>query len=492
MIPDSEEIDHYQACIVVLERGAKELSQSNVAAAGQLFNLGLQITEKMPSEAAGGLRPLAMSFQSLLAQRGGDGIRARQLQERAMPLVDEISLDEQTVPFHNLMSNALMEQHEYRRAIPFCEQAIQLLLERTPSEPTAVAELLAREGRCYTQCGLKDQAAVPLRAAVKILRDHPGDPRLASVLITLGNAVRKSSPAEAEQLYQEVAEIHAAKAQMESATTAWVNLGILCSEQGRHTESLAHYQRALRVREQSLGTPPARVGSLLNNMANCYRRMGDFAEALRQVDRAIKLLRPADGSPFLSAYGTRGQILHDAGRDAEAVEWLQKSHEERMRSSSPDLDAVIENLEIEIESLKRLERTQEAEAAEVRLERAKTEKAEAPRANVDVSALKAQAEGAVMIELAFGSRPGSGYRIQDAEVIAEQISGILEERDAGFYGGRVVIPESTTLWFYGADGEAIFQAIEQFMKDHLICAGATIAIRQSAKMREVVIPQQVN
>jgi tetratricopeptide (TPR) repeat protein len=177
MIPDSEEsaIDHYQACIVVLERGVKELSQSNVAGAGQLFNLGLQIIERMPSEVAGGLHPLALCLLSLLAQREGEGIRARQLLEEAMPLVDGISLEHQTVPFHNLISNALIELHEYRRAIPFCERAIQLLLEREQSEPTAVAELLAREGRCYTQCGLKDHAAVPLRAAVKILRAHPGD-----------------------------------------------------------------------------------------------------------------------------------------------------------------------------------------------------------------------------------------------------------------------------------------------------------------------------
>jgi tetratricopeptide (TPR) repeat protein len=405
-----------------------------------------------------------------------------------MPLVDKISLAQQTLPFHNLMSNALMDLRECRRAILFCERAIQLVLERERSEPTAVAELLAREGRCYAQSGLKDHAAIPLRAALKIFRDHPGDPRLASVLITLGNALRKSSPAEAEQFYQEAADIHAAKAQMQSATTAWVNLGILCSEQGRHVESLAHYQRALQVREQFPETPPGRIGSLLNNMANCYRRMGDFNEALRLVDRAIELIKPEDGSLLASAYGTRGQVFHDAGRDGEAVEWLQKSYAERMRSSSPDLDAVIENLEIEINSLKRLGRVQEAEAVEERLAKAKTAKEEAPPANVDVSTLKAQADGAVMIELAFGSRAGS-YGVQDAEVIGEQLAEILAERGAGFYGGRVVIPESTTLWFYGADAEATFQAMDEFLKDHLICAGATVAIRQRGMMREVVIPQ---
>ena len=494
MIPDPEEfaVDPYQACLVVLERGMKDLTRNDLAAAGQLFNVALQVAQKMPRDEADGLLPLTLCYLSLLELRLGDAITARQLQEQAMPLVDGISLTRQTVPFHNLMSCALMDLREYRRAIPFCEQAIQLVLEWERSEPTAVADLLAREGRCYSQSGLRDHAAAPLRAALKIFRDHPGDPRLVQVLITLGNALRKSSPAEAEHLYQEAADIHAVKMQMESATTAWVNLGILCSEQGRYVESLAHYQRALRVREQSPGIPPGRVGSLLNNMANCYRRMGDFNEALRLVDRAIKLLKPEDGSPFASAYGTRGQTLHDASRDSEAAEWLQKSYAERMRSSSPDLDAVIENLDVEVDSLKRLGRLKEAEAAEERLARARTAKEEAPQANVDVSALKPQADGAVLIELTFGSRPGSRYRVQDAEVIAEQLAGILDERAAGFYGGRVVIPESTTLWFYGADAEAIFQAMEGFLKDHLICAGATVGIRQAGKMREVVIPQLVN
>src|ERR1700760_1166558 len=53
---------------------------------------------------------------------------------------------------------------------PFCERAIQLVLEREQGEPTAVAELLAREGRCYAQSGLKDHAAIPLRAALKTVQ----------------------------------------------------------------------------------------------------------------------------------------------------------------------------------------------------------------------------------------------------------------------------------------------------------------------------------
>ena len=44
------------------------------------------------------------------------------------------------------------------------------MLEREQGEPTAVAELLAREGRCCAQSGLKDHAAIPLRAALKTVQ----------------------------------------------------------------------------------------------------------------------------------------------------------------------------------------------------------------------------------------------------------------------------------------------------------------------------------
>src|SRR5260370_42702376 len=96
-----------------------------------------------------------------------------------------------------------------------------------------MAHMLARVGECYNRIGLKDHAAIPLRAAVKIFRRHPEDPRLSAALITLGNALRKSTPAEAATCYREVADSHLTRGQILSATPTWGNIGLLCSEQGR-------------------------------------------------------------------------------------------------------------------------------------------------------------------------------------------------------------------------------------------------------------------
>jgi tetratricopeptide (TPR) repeat protein len=407
-----------------------------------------------------------------------------------MPLIDPIPLAAQSIPFHNLMSLTLIDLGELRRAIPFCEQGVQQLLDK--NELLAAAELLAREGVCYIRCGLKEQGAVPLRAAVKILRNHPGDPRLASTLISLGNALRKSTPDEAERLYKEAAEIHEAKGQFESAAPAWVNLGILCSEQRRDEEALDWYGRALRLREGSPGTPPERLALLLNNMAGARRRMGDFAEALHLVDRALPLLKKDDGRMLAHVYGTRGQVLHDAGQDEEALVWLQKSYAERRKSSSPDLDSVAEILGFEIDCLRRLGRVEETAAAEERLAAVHREKADAPQATLAMGEVKEQAPGSVMVELPFGTRPGSRYYARDAELVAEQLGTILAMGNVGKYGGRVTIPESTTLWFHGEDSEAMFAAMEQYLSDHAVCAGAVITIRQGQRVRELVIPQLTN
>ena len=230
-----------------------------------------------------------------------------------------------------------MEFGEYRRAIPFWEQSIH---SDEGKDPMDVAHMLSRVGECYSRTGLKDHATIPLRAALKTLRKYPEDPRLPAILVTLGNALRKSAPAEAESCYREAADWHVAKGQFLSATPAWGNIGILCSEQGRFVEALEHFEKVQRIREQSAGVPVTAIAIPLNNIASCYRRMRKFAEAFTAVSRAIDLLQDKGGAEQASAYGTRGLIFLDQGRDSEAVEWLRRAYEHHQTLPSPNLDTI--------------------------------------------------------------------------------------------------------------------------------------------------------
>ncbi len=341
--------------------------------------------------------------------------------------------------------------------------------------------------------GLKDHAAIPLRSAVKLFRNNAGDPRLTAALLTLGNALRKSQPVEAEACYREAADLHVARGQFLSATPAWVNIAVLCSEQGRHAESLEHHNKVLQIRERSPGVRPAQIASVWNNLANCYRRMAKFPEAHEAVARAIELLKEERGSGLASAYGTTGLIYKDEGRDTEAIEWLQRAYAEHQKVPSPKLDSMAEDLENEIAVLARLGRTELAALAEQRLAAVRESMNAIPMLRHDLSSLDTSpTQCALLLELNFERWQGIAERKRVCADLANRLANEMEEKDIGFLGGSVTIPESTTLIFYGSDAELIFRSFEPNLRSEPLCSGARITIRQRDRHREVILPMRSN
>ena len=357
-----------QMCVAYTRLGLDAVQSGQFAKAEQCFQAAEKQLESVPRDSARNFVPLLMCHRSLLQSRLGKAEEARDLHEAAMKLLDETADKIDGGAFQGAMARVLMELREYRRAIPFCERAVKHELKR--NKPLDLAESLERAAQCSFFMGLNDQSAVPARAALKILRGYPESQRLPSVLITLGNALRKSSPTEAENLYREAAEIYVAKADLQFAVPVWSNLGSLCSQQGRHAESIEFYEKALHTSEQLAPEETARIARLLNNMALDYGRTGKFAEAHALLDRATELLKLEEqggAATLASVYGSRGLVLKDEGRDAEAVEMFQTAYALREKSPSPNPESMANDLGEEIAALKRLGRVEEAVLAEERL-----------------------------------------------------------------------------------------------------------------------------
>jgi tetratricopeptide (TPR) repeat protein len=481
-----------EKCLLIVHHALGELAKRNFPGADRELAAALAAVRMLPKAESETIFPLVTASLCLLRTRQGKLDDAAKLRTISMQLMDQFHTLEGNKIFPQLAANVLNDLQEYHRAIPFFEEAAQLLSER--NDPLGVARNLAHAGNCYCRCGLIDHGAVPLRAAIKIYRDHPGDPHLPDALLNLGNALRNSSPAEAESAYKEAANFYEAKMQLASASPAWVNLGVLCSKQDRHAEALAWYEKALRVREQASGTPPSRIGSLLNNIANCHRRTGNFDEAHRLLDRAIPLLA-ADPPYLAAAYGTRGLILSDQGRDAEAVEWLQKAITEQQKLPSPNLETVATDLEYAIVSLRRLNRPEEAANAESLLNTMRQAQRDFPPASVNLNALENASAtahaGAVLIEVDCGLRSGTRFTVADAVKLSDDLTAAAKAHHTGFCGGRVVIPESTTLMFYGEDAEALFLSLQPVFENHSVCNGARISIRQGTNLRELSLPSRI-
>jgi|HubBroStandDraft_6_1064221.scaffolds.fasta_scaffold94886_1 tetratricopeptide (TPR) repeat protein len=481
-------IDPVEKCLAFIAHGVDAVRDGNFTLAEGALRVALAGAKALPPEQGRDLVPLALLNISRLRQRQNREGDAQQLREQALAQLEQNPPSLLNPFFHFSMANVLMGFGEYRRAVPFWEQAIQL---GDVKEPIELAHMLARVGECYNRSGLKDHAAIPLRAAVRIFRKYPEDPRLSAALITLGNALRKSSPSEAEAYYHEVADWHVARGQLLSATPAWGNIGILCSEQGRYAEALEYLEKVQKIREQSPGLPIPAIAITLNNIANCYRRMGKFEEAFTAVSRAIALLQDEGGSELASAYGTRGLIFLDQGKDAEAVEWLRKAYEHHQKVPSPNLDTITDDLNREIAALRRLGRADELKDAEARLASVHTAMKDVPQIDRDLSPLDGPVQCAVFVELnvGIGKRSLDGKR-EDVQ-LGRRLREVLEANNLGWYAGQLTIPETTTMILYGSDAEILFQAIEPTLRSEPICAGARITIRQREGQREIIIPSRL-
>lgn len=144
-------------CLVLLERGLGALRQKDLTAAGQLIEVAWMGAQRLPREETQGLLPLAMCCRALLEDRRGNPIEAAEMRARAMPLVDAIATEKEDAPFVNMLAGVLAGLGKLRRAIPLYERTIELVAGM--GKPLVIAELLEREGVCYSRCGLKEHAA---------------------------------------------------------------------------------------------------------------------------------------------------------------------------------------------------------------------------------------------------------------------------------------------------------------------------------------------
>ncbi len=477
--------DLQQDYLDAMEVVSGHMSANSAARAAEFFaKFAAELQQRSELE-FGELRVIALLNLCRMQQQLQQTHESEQTRQEAIALLDQIGESGKKLNIQDRLADVLIECGQYRQAIRPCEQALHL----SRGGGVKLGNRLWRAGRTYLRAGFKEHAEEPLRKALEIFRVSPGAPHTPVILNDLGNALRKSNPAEAEKSYREAAAIWEAGKAYAQATTAWVNLGILCGEQGRLNESLEWYEKTRRVRQADTTTPRARLGSLANNIANLHRRMKNFEQAAREAQDAVGLL---EGDPVLAeAYGTLGLIFRDQGLDEPSLEWFRRARAEHARQPSPNVSQLSEALANEAAALARLGRSQEAAALEQELAKLQGDlppvyKHEVP---APARAVKPAGDtaGEVLIELDGLHLPESVYRDCDVATLENRIEEILSADEQGELDGHETGPENTTLFLYGADAEALFRAVEPVLRDYPLCRGARVTIRQDGRERQAVL-----
>ncbi len=387
----------------------------------------------------------------------------------------------------DLVADTLNAMREFQLAIPWCNQAATLT-QRNPK--TAVA-MLWRAGGCYSRAGFKREAQAPLRAAVKLLREQKGG-LLANALLELGGACMDTEPAEAEACLQEAGAMFAAAGRMGNATIAWMNLGVVCSRNGRQDEALAWYEKVRAIRDKDPAATPAQKGNIHNNIASVWRRKGDFAEARKSAHRALEILTPAGGEYLAHALGTMGEIARDEGKDEESLDWFRRAREEYERVPSPAVDKLVTKLDNEAAALEKLGRAGEAAGARARIAELRGVEAPAapplPEAKAKAPAGRAS-DGVVMIVLDGRNLPDEVYEEYDLATLELRIETQLKKEGGGELDGHEHGPETTLIFLYGPDARALFETVAPILRDYPLCQRARVKLRQGEETTEFQLDQ---
>jgi serine/threonine protein kinase/tetratricopeptide (TPR) repeat protein len=104
-----------------------------------------------------------------------------------------------------------------------------------------------------------------------------------------------------------------------SELRAWLadGEGAILFQEGRYGEALPVAERALALRQQTLGSEHPQIAIAYSNLAYNLLELGDHKRALEAINKAIDIQRK-QGEAWGAIVGCRGEILHALGRDTEA------------------------------------------------------------------------------------------------------------------------------------------------------------------------------
>ena len=158
--------------IKIVAQGVDAIARGQLPVAERCFASVRKVSEGNQELAP--ILPVAVFGQSLLEMKRGHHAEAKATREQGLALLDDSCRAIPLPLYHYFAALLLQRQQAYKDALPFWELALHFAREDTSL--LLVAEMLHEIGEAYCHIGLTDHAAIPLRAALKILEKTPEHP----------------------------------------------------------------------------------------------------------------------------------------------------------------------------------------------------------------------------------------------------------------------------------------------------------------------------
>jgi tetratricopeptide (TPR) repeat protein len=216
-------------------------------------------------------------------------------------------------------ADRLQQIHGYRRA---GDLARQVVVEAEPLHDCRLdSEAAVLEGEA--EAVLDPQKGLPKLESALGRAEGCGEDRMVARAATTLVYAYGFSHLELAERFAALARAAIARLGGDSRLESWLdnNLSVALALNGRFPEARALAERAVKIKETTLGPEHLDVGISLDNLAGEMMMMGELQKALNVIERALAIESqwvegPAD--VLLTALTTRGEILRRLGRFGEA------------------------------------------------------------------------------------------------------------------------------------------------------------------------------
>lgn len=252
-------------------------------------------------------------------------------------------------------ASALEDKGQYKAALPYATQALDVAQKAFGPEDTRVATALGNLATVYDALLAFDKAEPLFKRALAIdeKKLKPGSAGLASDYNNLASLYfQQGRYAEAEPLFQRGLAIDEKVLGAESADlgTDLNNLAVLYKSEGRLDEAGQFYRRALKIDEKTLKPDDPSLSTDLNNLALFYADQGDFKSAEPLYRRALAIDEKALGTnhpQFAKDLANIASLEQDEGSEAEAEKLYLRAiaiQQKALGPDNPDLGTMIDDL----------------------------------------------------------------------------------------------------------------------------------------------------
>ena len=150
--------------------------------------------------------------------------------------------------------------------------------------------------------------------------------RLGKLLLKLGQ------PDKAQEVYEVL--LDQASDDIEKALS-YHHIGWAQDDKGEYKQALTYYEKALKIRQQSLSSNHPDLASSYNNIGVVYENMGEYSKALSSHEKALEIKQQSlssNHSHLAASYSNIGNVYYNMGEYSKALSSHEKALEIKQQS----------------------------------------------------------------------------------------------------------------------------------------------------------------